>query len=47
MVDIKAGFSWDITGNILGHFGFFENFIVTLNSAYDPPCFDLERAHRH
>jgi hypothetical protein len=47
IIDIKAGFSWDITENILGHFGFFENFIVTLDTAFEPPCFDIERAKRH
>src|SRR5262245_21344865 len=47
IIEIKAGFSWDITENLLGHFGFFENFIVTLNTAFEPPCFDIERAQRH
>lgn len=47
IIDIKAGFSWDITENVLGHFGFFENFIVTLNGAYEPPCFDLQRIPRN
>lgn len=26
MVDKKAGFSWDLTENLLGYFGFFETF---------------------
>lgn len=47
IVDIKAGFSWDLTANILGHFGFFENFLVTLNCTYEPPSFDIERIRRH
>lgn len=47
IVEIKAGFSWDLTENLLGHFGFFDNFIVTFNTAFEPPCFDIERVHRH
>lgn len=47
IVEIKAGFSWDISENILGFFGFFDQFIVTLNSAFEPPCFDIQRHRRH
>ena len=47
ILEIKAGFSWDITTNVLGHFGFFEHFTVTLQSAFEPPCFELQRIHRH
>lgn len=46
IVEIKAGFSWDLTENLLGYFGFFENFIVTFNTAFEPPCFDIEIARR-
>jgi hypothetical protein len=47
IVEIKAGFCWDLTENLLGHFGFFDNFIATFNTAFEPPCFDIERVHRH
>jgi len=46
MVEIKAGFSWDLTANVLGHFGFFENFVVTLDATYPLPCFDVARIRR-
>jgi hypothetical protein len=47
IVEIKAGFSWDITENVLGFFGFFTNFNVTLNTVFEPPCFDIERIQKH
>ncbi|MGH7928309.1 MAG: hypothetical protein ACREQV_10990 [Candidatus Binatia bacterium] len=47
IVEIKAGFSWDITDNILGRIGFFENFIVTFNHEFPAPCFDIQRIDRH
>ena len=31
IVDIRAGFSWDLTENLLGYVGFFDNFIVTFD----------------
>ncbi|MGH8546010.1 MAG: hypothetical protein ACREX3_20780 [Gammaproteobacteria bacterium] len=47
MVEIKAGFSWDITENLLGQTGFFDNFAVSFHPAFEPPCFDVERVRRH
>jgi hypothetical protein len=47
MVDIKAGFCWDTTGNLLGQTGFFDNFAVSFHPAFQPPCFDIERVQRH
>jgi hypothetical protein len=43
IVEIKAGFSWDLTENLLGYFGFFNNFIVTIDPVPHPPCFDIQR----
>lgn len=31
IVEIKAGFSWDLNENLLGQIGFFDNFIVTFD----------------
>jgi hypothetical protein len=47
MVEIKAGFSWDITSNLLGQTGFFDNFAVSFHPAFEPPCFDIQRIQRH
>ncbi len=47
VVDIKAGFCWDVTGNLLGQTGFFDNFAVSFLPAFEPPCFDVERVWRH
>lgn len=47
MVEIKAGFSWDITANLLGQTGFFDNFTVSFDPTFEPPCFDVERVPRH
>ena len=46
VVEIKAGFSWDLTENLLGYIGFFDSFIVTFDSSPTPPCFDLRRIQR-
>jgi hypothetical protein len=47
MVEIKAGFSWSITSNLLGQTGFFDNFAVSFLPEFEPPCFDVQRAQRH
>jgi hypothetical protein len=47
MVEIKAGFSWDLTSNLLGQVGFFDNFVATFDWAPNPPCFDLQRIQRN
>jgi len=47
IIEVKAGFSWDLTENLLGQTGFFDNFIVTFNPVFEPPCFEIERAHRN
>jgi hypothetical protein len=47
MVEIKAGFSWDLTSNLLGQTGFFDNFAVSFHPAFQPPCFDVDRVQRH
>jgi hypothetical protein len=43
IVEIKAAFSWDITSNLLGQTGFFDNSAVSFHPAFKPPCFDVER----
>jgi hypothetical protein len=47
MVEIKAGFSWDLTDNLLGQIGFFEHFSVAFDPSSHPPFFELHRVHRH
>jgi hypothetical protein len=47
IVEIKAAFSWDITSNLLGQTGFFDNSAVSFHPAFEPPCFDVERIRRH
>jgi hypothetical protein len=47
IVEIKAGFSWDLTENLLGQIGFFDHFVITFNAAFEPPCFDISREQRH
>jgi hypothetical protein len=47
IVEIKAGFSWDITQNLLGQIGFFDNFVVTFDATFALPCFDVSRVQRH
>ena len=47
IVEIKAAFSWDITSNLLGQTGFFDNFAVSFHPAFEPPCFDVERIKQH
>jgi hypothetical protein len=47
IVDIKAGFSWDLTENILGYHGFFDQFRVTLDATFELPYFDIDRILRH
>ena len=47
IVEVKAGFSWDITDNLLGQIGFFDNFVVTFDPFPHPPCFEFQRIHRN
>ena len=47
IIEIKAGFSWDLTENLLGQIGFFDNFVVTFDPTFEPPCFDIQRVQRH
>jgi hypothetical protein len=47
ILEIKAGFCWDLSENLLGQIGFFDNFIVTFNAGFHPPCFDLQRMARN
>jgi hypothetical protein len=47
ILEIKAGFCWDLSENLLGQIGFFANFIVTFNAGFHPPCFDLQRMARN
>ena len=47
IVEIKAAFCWDITSNLLGQTGFFDNFAVSFHPAFEPPCFDVERIKQH
>jgi hypothetical protein len=46
IVEIKAGFSWDLSENLLGQIGFFDNFTVTFDPSPQPPCFEIHRVHR-
>lgn len=45
-VEIKAGFSWDLTENLLGYFGFFDQFAVTFDSSSHPPSVDIQLARQ-
>ena len=47
IIEIKAGFSFDLTENLLGQIGFFDNFTVTFDPSTHPPCFEIHRAYRH
>jgi len=47
IVEIKAAFSWDITSNLLGQTGLFDNSAVSFHPAFEPPCFDVERIRQH
>jgi hypothetical protein len=47
MVETKAGFCWDITSNLLGQTGFFDNFAVSFHPESEPPWFDISRVQRH
>ena len=47
IVDIKAGFCWDLSENLLGQVGFFDNFVVTFDPGPQPPCFDIQRVRRN
>lgn len=45
--ETMAGFSSALAvGGILGRRGFFENFVVRIDSSTTPPTFDLEKIHR-
>lgn len=45
--ETMAGFSWGLSvGAILGCRGFFENFVVTIDSSVHPPFVDLQKIHR-
>ena len=45
--ETMVGFSWRLSvAGILGRRGFFENFIVKIDSSTNPPSFDLEKIHR-
>ena len=39
IVEIKAGFCWDLSENLLGQIGFFDNFTVIFDPSLHPPCF--------
>jgi len=42
-----AGFCWTLSwAALLGRRGFFENFIVRIDSSENPPVIDLEKIHR-
>jgi hypothetical protein len=44
--ETMVGFSWGLSvAGILGRRGFFENFVVTIDSSTTPPTFDLEKIH--
>lgn len=46
-VQTMAGFSWHLAVlGLLGRRGFFENFIVTIDSSFSPPTIELEKIHR-
>ncbi len=46
-IETMAGFSWELAvGGILGRRGFFENFVVKIDSSTTPPTCELEKIHR-
>jgi len=46
-ITTMAGFSEDMTvAGLLGRRGFFEEFIVKIDSSTTPPCFEYERINR-
>ncbi len=45
--ETMVGFSWSFSvAGLLGRRGFFENFMVKIDSSTNPPTFDLEKIHR-
>ena len=45
--ETMVGFSWELSvAGLLGRRGFFENFVVKIDSSTSPPTFDLDRIHR-
>jgi len=46
-ITTMAGFSEEmaVTG-LLGRRGFFEDFVVTLDSSTNPPCFEIDKINR-
>jgi hypothetical protein len=47
-IETMAGFSYEMPmAGLLGHYGFFENFIVTFNSTSHPPTFEVDRITQH
>ncbi len=46
-IPTSVGFSWELSvAGILGRRGFFENFVVKIDSSTDPPTFHLDKVHR-
>ena len=46
-IESMVGFSWKLAvGGILGRRGFFENFLVRIDSSTTPPTCELEKIHR-
>jgi hypothetical protein len=46
-VETMAGFSDKLSvGGLLGRRGFFDNFVVKIDSSTNPPFFELEKIHR-
>jgi len=43
LIEITAGFSWDISQNLLGQIGFLDHFIVTFDPVPNPPSFSIQR----
>jgi hypothetical protein len=42
-IEIKAGFSSEISQNLLGQIGFLDQFHVTFDPRLHPPCIEIER----
>ncbi len=47
VIEIKAGFCWDLSENLLGQIGFFDNFTVTFDPVPHPPCFEFNRVQQN
>ena len=45
IVELEAGFSTDLTENLLGQIGFFDQFVVAFDHSFHPPQFEVNRIY--